>query len=396
MPNPQTYEGVIGTQRGHDFNTFSIRRVDPRIHLLQSDIAPIVTTLMNLRKGERVDQVKVEWPEDEMLPHATAINNGAGYNTTATTFIVDNEEYGNIGCYALNQRTREIMGPVISKDSGASTIQVKARGALGTTPATINDNDPIIFLRGNIKEGGDAAQIIMTLPVMKFNYIEPTSTTFGVTEIFEDTQVYADVNKLKTQRAKKMKEHMEEIEKKILYGIRGTDTSSDEGVRYFMGGLFYYITTTVETVTVGAGGVKSFTLKDWNRFIRRIFTYNQSSARKTIYCSGEVLEQIDDFKLQMLDLRPDDPMINIATKSYRSSFGIVDLVHHRFLNSSFGTDWHAIALDLSKVEYKPFQSQIVKQNIQNRRSHKREDEIYQSDTLCVYNEPVHGIFRVQE
>lgn len=393
---PSTYDAVIGTQRGHDFNTFSVRQVDPRIHLLQSDVAPILTTLMNLRRGDRVTQVKVEWPEDEMLPHTTLINNGAGYNTTALTFVVDNEEYGNVGAYALVQRTREIMGPITSKDSGASTFTVQKRGAFGTTPADIVDNDPIIFIRGNIKEGGDAASMIMTLPVMKFNYIEPTSTTYGVTEIFEDTQVYADVNKLRTLSAKKMKEHMEEIEKKILYGIRGIDTTSDTGVRYSMGGLFHYITTTIETISVGSGGTKQFSLKDWNRFMRRLFAHNQSSARKVVFASGEIIEQFDDFKLQMLELRPDDPMIDIATKSYRNSFGIVDFVHHRFLNSSFGTDWYAIALDLSKVEYRPFQPQIVKTGIQDKRSHKIENEIYQSDTIQIMNEPVHGIFRVIE
>ena len=168
MPNPNVFEGIHSTQRGLDNSAFGIRYVRPGIHLLQAKIAPITTLLMNIGSEQKAQNPKVEWNKDEMLPHVTAINNVSDYSdTTVKTFIVDHEEYGNIGAFALVQRTREIMGPVVAQNSGTSEIEVRKRGCFGTTPAAILDDDVVIFLRGNIKDGGDAAEAINTLPTQK-------------------------------------------------------------------------------------------------------------------------------------------------------------------------------------------------------------------------------------
>lgn len=389
-----TYDGTLGTQKGHSYADFSERDVDTRVHLLQADIAPITTILMNLTRGQVAKQVKVEWPERQLLPHTTKSN--GGNNTTDLVIAIDNPEYCKVGDNLLNQKTVELMGPIISKNVGAGTVTLASggRGLAGTTPANIANDDPIIIQRGNIQEGGFASDSLAVLPTMVYNYIEPTSTTYSNTDLLELSQTYANVHTWKDLRALKMKDHMEDLEKKVVYGIRGLDTSGAQA-KYFMGGFInQYITDTVETVNVGAGGTKTFTKKQWETFIRRLFNYNQSSRRKTVYCSAEVIETISDFKYQALTLSPTDMMFNTAVFSYRSNFGIVDIVHHRFLNADFGTDWYALGLDLRNIEWLNFVPQQIRENIQERRSHSREDEIYQVNSMKVFNGPVHGIFRV--
>lgn len=389
-----TWDGSLGTTKGHDFNVFSERDVDTRMHLLQSDIAPITTVLMNLTRGKKANQVKVEWPERQLLPHTTKSNGG---NTSADLVLtIDNPEYCKVGDHLIDQDTGEFMGPIISKNTGAGTVTLAtgARGLLGTTPTTIADNDHFIIHRGNIQEGGYASDNLTTLPTMVYNYIEPTSTTYSNTDLLELSMTYANVHTWKDLRALKMKDHMEDLEKKVLYGIRGIDSSGAKA-KYFMGGLInQYIVDTVETVNVGVGGTKTFTKKQWETFIRRLFNYNQSSRRKTVYCSSEVIETISDFKYQALNLSPNDVMFNTAVFSYRSNFGIVDIVHHRFLNEDFGTGWYAVGLDLKNIEWLNFVPQMIRENIQEKRSHSREDEIYQVNSMKVFNGPVHGIFRV--
>jgi len=393
---PTGYEGQLNTQRGHDFDTFTVRDVDPRVHLLQAEIAPIYTTLANMKRGRKARSTKIEWIEDEMLPHGTRVNNVSGYTSAVLTFLVDNEDFGNIGAFMLCPRTNEIMGPIVGKDPALHTLTVKKRGCFGTTPAALVDNDVLIFLRGNIKDGGNAAEPIVTLPTTKYNYIEPTSTVWNVSEFLEETETYGGVNKIQYLSAKKMKEHMEEIEKKVLFGRRGLDNTTDTGVRYSMGGLFYYITDTVETITVGVGGTKGFSMKQWNGFMRRLFAYNQSSAEKIVYASGEIIEQIDEFKLQSLDLDPDDFLIDLAAKSVRTSFGVVHFVHHRMLSEDFGREWTALAIDPMKVELIPHIPQRVRRNIQTNKEHTRIDEIWESCSLEVQTQKVHGVFQVKE
>lgn len=396
MPNPNTYEGVHGTQRGLDYANFAIRHVDPKIHLLQAEIAPITTLLMNLGTREKAKNPKFEWIEDEMLPHTTAVDNVSGYLATAKLIKVDKEEYGNIGAFAYVVRTKEVMGPVVGQNPATSEIEVYKRGCFGTTPAALNDDDKIIFLRGNIKDGGDAAEAISTLPTLQYNYCEPTSTTFGATEKLEDMETYGNASKLSYQRPKKMKEHMEEREKKVLYGIRGLDTTTGTGVRYAMGGIVnHFLQTTIETITVPTGAAKGFTMKQFNKFIQRLFQYNNSSSSKWLFADGNIVNNIDEFKLQLIDMPQNSLEFNIATKSYRTSFGKLHIVHHRMLNEEFGTDWTAVALDRAKVKLVPYTRQYTRR-IPPGRGHLEEYEIFQDETLVMMNEPTHGMLRVVE
>ena len=394
MPNPSTFEGVQGTQRGLNYADFGVRYVKPKIHLLQSEIAPITTLLMNIGTDEKATNPKVEWMEDEMLPHTTAVDNVSGYLSTDKFIKVDAEEYANIGSFAFVPRIKEIMGPIVGLNPATSEMEVRKRGCFGTSADALVDNDVIIFLRGNIKDGGDAAEAINTIPVMKYNYCEPTSTVFGATEKLEEMNTYGNASKIAYQRAKKLKEHMEEREKKVLYGTRGLDTTIDTGVRYSMGGIItHFIQTTVETITVPSGAAKGMTMKQFNAFIKRLFTYNNSSAEKWFFASGDLVNNIDEFKLQLIDMPQNSLEFNIATKSYRTSFGKLHIVHHRMLNETFGTEWTGIALDVAKVKLVPYTRQYTRR-IPPSRSHAEEYEIFQDETLVMMNEPVHGMLRV--
>ena len=389
-------DSLMGTLRGHDYDVFSVRSVNPQIFLLQKNIAPIYTVLKNMPKGPKPRQVKHEWPEREMLPHSTLINNGAGYNNSAETFVVDDEQYAHVGGFVMFQTetAQEIAGPIISVSSGGSsfTIASGGRGQFGTAAMALADDGVVIFLRGNIGEGGDAANPIITLPTMKFNYVEGVSTTYGVTDIFEETDTYANANKLQDQRPLKMKDHMEEWEKRIHYGIRGVQ---DTGARPYrsMGGLYnQYIATTIETVTAAP---ETFTQAEWEIFIGRLFNYNQSSDEKTVFGSAEILRVIDSFKYEKLRLDPEDLMFRVDATSYRSSFGTVHLIHDRFLNSNYGTAWTALALDMQNISLLPFIPLQVRTGKPTNFSHEMMEEIWEANTLEVRNEETHGVFKVR-
>ena len=389
------FEGTLLTKGGgHSFTDYSVRAFDPKLHLLQKDIAPITTIMQNMARGPRATQVEIEWAEIALLDHTTTV--GTGNDTdSALTLKVTDASIIKIGDFLKYQESGELAGRVTAKDTVASpnTVDVSARGVIGTAAAN-TAGEPVIIIRGHIQEGGDAAGSLVEQPTKKSNFIQPKSTTWEVSDILEDSETYADINKIKELRALKMKDHMEDWEKDVIYGVKGLFTT--QGTRYFMGGLLSFITSTIETVTVGSGGTKQFTQKQWETFIKRLFKYNKSSARKVVFCAGDILQQISEFKYQALDMRPSDPMIDVSTFSYRSQFGRVDLMHERFLASEFGTDWHALGLDLANVKWRPYQRQVIRRNIQDRKAHKRIDEIYESATIEVLNEQTHGLFRVIE
>ena len=390
-------DSLMGTLRGHDYATLSVRSVNPKIFILQKEIAPIYTVLKNMPRGARVRQVKHEWNERETLPHTTAINNVAGYSNSDLTFVVDDEQYAHVGAFALFQRTDgyEIVGPIESVSTGGSTFTIVSGGRAerGTSAEAVPDNTPVIFLRGTLAEGATAANPIVTLPANKYNYVEGVSTTYGVTEMFEASDTYANANKMSDLRPLKMKDHMEEWEKRIHYGIRSlTDPGTGRPI-YTMGGLInQYITSTIETVTAAP---ETFSQIEWEVFIGRLFNYNTSSAEKTVFGSAEILRVIDSFKYEKLRLDPEDLMFSVKANSYQSSFGTVHMIHDRFLSAAYGHAWTAVALDLQNVALRPYEPQVVKTGRPTNFAHETMEEIYESNTLEVMNQETHGIFKVR-
>lgn len=393
MP-PSVHSGSFSTEAGHDQAVFSIRDVDPRIHLLQSSIAPITTMLMNM-KGRGVlgkaKNAKVEWNERQTLPHTTTIGAGGATNVqTASIPVAD--DYISVGDYLLVRSANgdEWIGPVSATATGEfSVAAASARGALGTTGVALTQGEQVIIFRGNIWEGGDPAEKIITLPDNKYNYVKPYSTPFSNSDFLEVEATYGGVHSLADLEGLKMIDHMEEVEKAVLYSTRFRETSGTQ-VKYHMGGLFYYITSNVHTVV---NNPESFDEADWTAFLRKAFKYDKKTGRRVVFCSGEVIETIDGFKLTPLQLRNDDLMKNIAIYSYRSSFGTVDLVHHRMLDDLYGTAWKAISLDLAKLEWLTFIPQQIRRNLPTR-GHSTEHEIYQVNTMRVFNEETHSVFQV--
>ena len=89
--------------------------------------------------------------ETSTYTHPTlTVNNGAGYNTSATSIAYDGATANTrkaAGYLVVNDATGEIM--YVEKDSAptstSGTLTVR-RGALGTEPAVITDNDVLYVL----------------------------------------------------------------------------------------------------------------------------------------------------------------------------------------------------------------------------------------------------------
>ena len=101
--------------------------VESKIALLDPQISPLMTAISTIGREYLRDQngaVKVsgvplmkksttssrfEWWEDELLGVKTAVNNGAGYSSSATDIVVDDHTIFSAGDIVLNPRTNEIL-----------------------------------------------------------------------------------------------------------------------------------------------------------------------------------------------------------------------------------------------------------------------------------------------
>ena len=386
---PTMRSGVLTTQNIQ--TELHERQIAREVFLREANIAPIHAMLQAFAT-ERATQFKVEWAEDQIVPWTDAINKNGGY-TTETTLIVDNEDFFNVDDYVKVLRTGEIMGPITSISAGGSTITVGNRGAGETTQASINDDDVLLILRGNIKEAGDAAEAINTIPSMDYNYLERFSQSVKVSDTLDNVNLYTGSERVRL-RTKKFIEHRESIELDVLDGERGIDNTSATGPRLLMRGVLKRITTNVTSISVGVGGTKTFTEEQWNDWLRTVYTYGGNN--KVVFASGEVLARIAQFGRNTLQTRPADKTLGMAVTTYMTPFGDVSLVHHRFLTSQYLKDWWAICLDLSKIDWMPLIPTRLKPGIQPDYAHYIWDEIYTEASLRMPNETAHGVFKVVE
>jgi len=352
-------------------------------------IAPIWTILQAL-PSRPASQYKVEWFEDQVIPWVDAINKGAGYLSTDTVFIVDNPTYWNVDDYIKVRRTGEIMGPITSIDTGAATVTIASNGrSAGTTAAAaLVDDDILIILRGNIKEGGLAAESIVTKPVLKTNLIERLSHTIKVSQTLDNVMLYTGSERMR-QRVKKLIEHREALELKILFGEQGQQTAAASGLRHLSDGLLSLIKTNLTTIDVNP---QTFDEDDWNLFMEDIHEYDGS--KKMVFCSPQVLRTIGKFGRDNMRTVPGVRSLGSNVVEYMSEFGPVDLIYHRFFTAKYGLEWQALALDMNKIEYRPLLRTRLKTGIQPNDAHAIWDEYYTEYSLEVHNEETMGRFEV--
>ena len=107
---------------------------------LEPNSAPLIqiTTKTKGRKRRAINTT-FEWFEDEPFPYWDAINYGSGYNSSATSVVVDNGGYFGSSNLVLIPRTGEIVR-VTAVSTNTLTI---TRAAGGSTAAAIVDGDDL-------------------------------------------------------------------------------------------------------------------------------------------------------------------------------------------------------------------------------------------------------------
>src|SRR5512141_2684919 len=122
-----------------------VRDVSRRIAYLDPDVAPL-TLVTSRAKSKATTRDKFEWIEKDLPARWDAINNGGGYNATATSVVVDNAAYFSAGDLVRVVRTGEMMR-VRTVTTGTQTLTVtRAVDGDGTTGSTINDDDELLIV----------------------------------------------------------------------------------------------------------------------------------------------------------------------------------------------------------------------------------------------------------
>jgi len=362
------------------------RRIDMSadIDLLEPDAAPLA--LLSKRAGKSATgNSTFSWLEDTLKPRFDAVNNGAGYNTTATSVVVDNGSYFEQHDLVRNTRTGEIFR-VSSVSTNTLTVVRNANGDL-TTGVAMLDNDELLILGSAQPEGDTSRAARSNNPTKATNYTQIFRLPWELTDTLRASESQTMTTDWANQAKKKGIDHAKDIEYAFLFGKAFEDTSGSQPRRGTAGALSY-----ISTNTLDAGGTLSEA--EWNQILRTGFRYG--SKNKVAFGSALATSVLNQFAVGRLQTRQNENTYGLAVTDYISPFGRVNLVTHWLLEGSVYSGYILI-LDMDEVKYRYLSNGDVNRdthirtNIQTPDSDTRKDEYLSEVGLQFGQEKRHAL-----
>ena len=204
-----------------------------RIALLEPDASPLTVLSKRIRRERALDP-KFSWLEDDREPRFDAINNGAGYNTSATSLVVDNGTYFAEHDLVQNTRTKEVF-----RVTGVATNTLTVVRGLGNggTGVAMLDNDELLILGSAQPEGDTSKPARSSNPTKQTNYTQIIRTPWEATGTWRASTNVTRPADWEHQANKHGIEHAISIEFCLLFGKADENTSGSQPRRTTGGAL---------------------------------------------------------------------------------------------------------------------------------------------------------------
>lgn len=333
---PTYVQGTRGSENvNQDRRKFS---VSDKLWMVNPEAAVLAFFARKLNK-QKVTDPEYRWFEKEEPSRQDAVNNGAGYDDSATSVVVDNGTKFRGGDVVLNVRTGEQM-KVSSVSTNTLTV---VRGWGSTAGAAMLDNDVLVILGNANAEGASARTSLSTQATKKYNYTQIFREPFDVTGTEAATELYAGGSDIVELRKEHLNVHNKDIERSFLFGEPKEDTSGSQPIRA-TGGAKYFISTNVSSAV---GTLTESTFEDW---ISDLFL--NGGDKKMGFLSPLLASAVNSWAKGKLQMFPKDKTYGIAISRYLSIHGELDFVIERILGENSTWNGMAFAFEMDKVGYR--------------------------------------------
>lgn len=271
--------GISGLRGSGEFTT-DYRPTNYRelYTLLEPNGDAPMQALLAMTNGESTDDPKYTNFRDEMPARTVQIDNGAGYNSSATTLQLDtgsDVDYMVANTLIVNASTGEVMR--LTTDAATTgSDQIVVQRNVGGTSLSITDND-VLFVAGfAAQEGVDTPTPVSFDPGLAFNYTQIFRTAFSVTNTLANTYLRTG-DKEDEYADKALRMHMSDIERNMFFGRRSEDTSTASQPRRTTGGLINTLTNVIDVgvQTTGINATQNkLTEAEFDKYlIETVFAY---------------------------------------------------------------------------------------------------------------------------
>jgi len=342
-------------------------------------------------KSEPTDSYIFNWWEKSLPTRRVFVNNGAGYDSAATTIVIDDGAAGTAsthfhsGVVVMNERTSERL--IITANPTTDSLTV-ARGK-GATPAQVmQDNDALLIIGTAYEDGATAVSGISYDPTQRVNVSQIFQRGVGpLTRRMAKTTLRTG-DKLLDMKHDAWLSMMLDLEKSSLFGDYLDEAGSSSAVRRsFSGGMSYFVQTNVFD---GGGAVSYFELMDMLEDVFRV-----GSSEKMAFSGSTFVNVLNKLaKLEMvMNSVPGEQSFGMKITEILTPFGTLYLKLHPLLSDhplyrswSFVVDMaNFVVRYIDDVIYLPFN------DVSN--PHRRQDEYYGDLGWEWQIEKSHGILK---
>jgi hypothetical protein len=280
--------------------------------------------------------------EKALLAEEATVNNGGGYDASATSIVVDDETIIKPKDVLINPATLERM-LVTAVDSATHALTVVR--SIGDTAAGLIGDDAVLLRLGSAhEEGGDAAEAVSGDPEQKAGSVQIFKNAIKMTNTQRQTENYTEDDYAEAKREAGAL-HKLEIEKAFWFNDGGYYTGSDGRAR-LTDGVIAQITTNV----LDAGGV--LTEDEFDDFLEDIFRYG--SSEKTCFASARLLSILNGWEKSRWIASDFGKKYGLpACTEYLNPHGKLNIINAReiFKGAVFG--YYNVFLDLKYLKYRP-------------------------------------------
>ena len=282
-------QGLRGTgEFSVDFRPKNYREL---FTLLEPNGNAPLNALLAMGSSESTDDPEYKNFRDELPDRKMKINNGGGYNASATTVVIDaadDYKYAITGAIVVNSNTGEVMH--VTADTTSTNLVVTRN--IGGTTFTITDNDDLFVAGFAAAEGASTPTAITFDATVASNYTQIFRTAFSVSNTLRSTYLRTG-DKEDEAMTKALKLHMSDIERAMFFGKKHEASGSTAQPTRYTGGLTTQLSNVIDCDSdIDGDGSMSETQFD-EQLISTVFKFG--STQKIAFVGETIAHHLQEF-----------------------------------------------------------------------------------------------------
>lgn len=305
------------------------------VHMLEDDKILLTKLLSKMGKREVYNRT-FKWMTDEIRPKFDTL--AEALDNSEQGVDVTNGSYFTAGDLVKVVETGEVM-----RVSSIATNTLTVVRGVGTTAAASASNAGQLLILGNAHAEGAtlaAARTVKEVEQTAYTQIQRDAIHLTGTEMAMGKAggLYTGDEQNK-QRAKKLLEHVRNINHTAYWGESNYDTSNKIG---YAGGIDDFI------AAANRDGAASLTEAEFNDGLKSAFRYG--SGKKVMFCSRAVAGIINEYMSNVQRVAPGDSKFGVRMVDYISPHGELSIVTDHAIE---GTEYdkYAFVVDLQDCKF---------------------------------------------